>query len=155
MSSTSRKATPLKTLQIVGAFAAGCLGLVALLVLIVVLEVIDHQANSDYEPPPPSQAFDSCVWKEQGEAGYLDEWPLRLLMVDSLLAMEVLDELNYAQVEALLGPPTYISVEALDGEYTIDYLLGDERSYFRIDSELLSVTFSKEDVVNRAWSWRD
>lgn len=78
-------------------------------------------------------------------------WPMRLRMVDDLLARKRLDGLSRAEVLELLGPPAGETPEARE----LRWLLGPARAFLRIDGEWLWVAFDGDGRVARAWTAPD
>jgi len=99
-----------------------------------------------------SMRFDSAAWKASLSRDDDDANPIRLQMVDSLLAQHHLQGMSREQVVALLGKPP-------EAQYFKDsdfvYWLGPERAAFRIDSEWLTIRFDKTNHVREANIVRD
>jgi len=87
--------------------------------------------------------FDAEGWRRRS-ADTEPEWPTRLRMVDSLIDRKLLDGLNRAQVERLLGPADHT---AYFKEWDLVYRLGPERGWMSIDSEWLVVRFDARGAV--------
>lgn len=81
------------------------------------------------------ERFDAAGWRAPPDTSEVF-CPTRLRMVDDLLARRVLPGLTRDSVMALLGPPDRA---ANDSTATITYHLGPERSWLRIDAEVLKV----------------
>ncbi len=93
--------------------------------------------------------FDGELWTRDLAADYSD-WPPRLCMVDDLLARNRLNGMTSRQVVELLGPP--------DRNYpgfAVEYYLGPERGFLRIDSETLVIEFGSDGKVSRQKIHRD
>ena len=109
----------------------------AVLVLLIAYLRIGPQVEHYFS----SISFDSKTWK-RAEGSYD---PVRLLMVDDLLAKHKLAGNSVAEIDALLGTPpktTYFS------DYQYVYWLGPERrSFIKIDFEWLGIRFDNERVV--------
>ena len=71
--------------------------------------------------------------------------PVRLRMVDDLLAHHRFIGMPRAELADLLGPPTPIDKF---GDWDLVYWLGPERGSIRIDSEWLVFKFDKENRVS-------
>ncbi len=86
--------------------------------------------------------FNSKVWKASLESETSAE-PVRLDMVDDLLARHKLKGASRTEIEQLLGKPPKTNYFS-DYEYV--YWLGPERSLLGIDSEWLCLKFSNNQV---------
>jgi hypothetical protein len=84
--------------------------------------------------------FDSATWKA---AANKDD-PVRLRMVDELIAEHKLLGKPRAEIDGLLGAPPQTSYFS---EYQYVYWLGPERSFIPIDSEWLGIRFENDRVV--------
>lgn len=98
--------------------------------------------------------FNAELWRSQGNSQPDPMWPPRLCMVDHLVSGGRLDGLTRSEVVELLGPPHYGS--HLGGvTYDMNYYLGPERGFIRIDSEWLCIAFGENGKVSRSWIERD
>ncbi|MDX1987604.1 MAG: hypothetical protein SFV17_13030 [Candidatus Obscuribacter sp.] len=87
--------------------------------------------------------FNSKVWKAGLESETSTE-PVRLDMVDDLLARHRLIGASRTEIEQLLGkPPKTIHFS----EYEYVYWLGPERRFLSMDSEWLCLKFSNNQVI--------
>lgn len=82
--------------------------------------------------------FDAELWRNQNATEHDVMWPPRLCMVDDLMGDRRLMGMPRRQVIELLGEPP----ETYNDD--IYYLLGPDRSYFRMDSETLFVRFGTD-----------
>ena len=88
--------------------------------------------------------FDSTLWQAHSKDDD-PEWPIRLRMVDDLIASKALDGLTRREVESLLGRGDETDKWK---DWGLVYWLGPERrGMFRIDSEWLVVQFGTEGRV--------
>jgi hypothetical protein len=115
------------------AFGIGSLAPVAALAL----SLFGLAAYDDWRLRVP---FDSSLWAQTAQARA--DRPLRLGMVDDLLARRALDGLDRYAVLDLLGPP---DLTRGDRNTQIWYRLGIRRGHF--DSEWLMITFNGQDRV--------
>jgi len=145
-----------RVLPFIGGMIAGWLAVLAVVAL-VAWGIISSIAGlkSDDDSFPGYRTFDSAIWLDQELTEYDPDWPPRLCMVDSLLKSRELNGLTREQVVDLLGQPGGTESKPIAGELSIYYFLGPERSAIRIDSEWLSISFSEDDAVIRAWLWND
>lgn len=95
--------------------------------------------------------FESAAWKAERRASD-PMWPVRLRMVDDLLARISLAGMTREAVIELLGPPDNTPYFAAPGRMV--YYLGPERGMFRIDSEWLVVE-TRDGKVTAAAIWTD
>ena len=96
--------------------------------------------------------FDQEAWWRAGYSPTPGAEPVRLRMVDDLLARRLIDGKTRAEVIALLGPPPETSYFR---QYDLVYWLGPERSIFGIDSEWLGIRFGVDGRVKDVRLLRD
>src|SRR5262245_30191115 len=116
------------------AFAIGSLAPIAALALYL----FGLAAYDDWRHREP---FDSSLWRQTAQVR-ADVWPVRLGMVEDLLAGRDLRGLDRRAVLDLLGPP---DMTRGDRSTQIWYQLGVRRG--RLDADWLTITFNDEDRV--------
>jgi hypothetical protein len=99
-----------------------------------------------------SQKFNAELWRNHKTVEHNYKWPLRLTMVDNLIASGKLKSLSKKQVRDMLGSP---KDHGYFKEYDLVYWLGPERGFLRIDSEWLAISFDKDGKVNEYLLVRD
>jgi hypothetical protein len=120
----------------VGAIAASAALLVAAFVAyLTIAPTKDDNAHR--------RAFDPAQWRTPPPNDDV-QWPMRLRMVDDLIASKRLDGLRRDELQRLLGPPDQTDKWK---DWDLVYWLGPDRSYFRIDSEWLVVRFDRAGRV--------
>lgn len=118
--------------------------LVGVLVLAVVANVATVVAMALAKGASrPGRQFDAVLWQDPAriQAG------IRLEMADWLLANEALIGLTKSKVAAMLGDPP---ATGYFRNWDLVYHLGDERSYFSIDSEWLVARLGPDGRVVEA-----
>ncbi len=100
-----------------------------------------------------SKKFNAELWRNHETVEHNYSWPLRLTMVDDLIASGKLKGLNKKQVIDMLGSPKDHGY--FKECYDLAYWLGPERGSIRIDSEWLAISFDKEDKVKEYLLVRD
>jgi hypothetical protein len=99
-----------------------------------------------------SKKFNSEEWKKNAITVQNSDWPPRLVMVDNLISSNKLDGLSKAEVIELLGVP---GNHDYFNNYDLVYWLGPERSFIRIDSEWLAISFDGKNRVREYLLVRD
>jgi hypothetical protein len=137
--------------------AAACCGLALICVtLFMFWEKIDNWRHQ--------RRFDAEIWKadifDKKTKRYVHDtdWPPRLCMIDDLMAGGRLIGMTKSQVIELLGPPDSTThFGPLDGKspFELEYYLGPERGFIRIDSEVLGIEFDRDGKVNSQRVTRD
>ncbi len=97
-----------------------------------------HQWNKSKRLP-----FEQNAWKANPDSTEMD--PIRLRMVDDLLAHHNFIGMSRAEIDDLLGPPAPTDKFR---DWDLVYWLGPERGSLRIDSEWLVFKFDKENKVS-------
>jgi len=117
------------------AFAAGAVSVYALVVgsLLAGPAIEDQWHRRDFEAE---------VWRRNTSSNGM--WPIRLTMVDDLLARHPLKGLSRDSVERLLGPR---DVSEYWRQWDLVYRLGPERGLFRMDSEWLVLRLGSDRRV--------
>jgi hypothetical protein len=87
--------------------------------------------------------FEQAVWKANPDSSEMD--PVRLRMVDDLLAHHNFVGMSRAEIDDLLGSPAPTDKFR---DWDLVYWLGPEPGSFRIDSEWLVFKFDKENKVS-------
>ena len=129
--------------------AIGCVSLLLFGLLLVVLTGKALQHQSQYFEP---RAFESQAWKEAAWNGRtMFPEPVRIEMVDSLLAGGGLIGLKREEVVKTMGPDdgasgTGFSVHGF-GDWDDVYWLGPERAALRVDSEWLVIRYDDRGRV--------
>jgi hypothetical protein len=108
---------------------------VALILIIGYLRIGPHVQHYFSNIP-----FDSETWKRAKESSD----PVRIFMVDNLLATYHLIGMSRADIDNPLGTPPETPFFA---KYDYIYWLGPERSFLPIDSEWLGIRFEEDRVV--------
>ncbi|MFO0994184.1 MAG: outer membrane protein assembly factor BamE [Hyphomicrobiales bacterium] len=133
-SSTHRDLFPTNRFQkILILIAAGLL--VAFMLFVAYMRIGPH-----LEHYLSSVSFDGQVWKQAENTND----PVRIFMVDDLLATHDLIGMSRSEIDALLGTPPKTPFFS---DYQYVYWLGLERSYIKIDSEWLFIKFDQDRVV--------
>ena len=96
-----------------------------------------HQWNKSKRLP-----FEQSAWKANPDSNERD--PIRLRMVDDLLAHHNFIGMSRAEIDDLLGAPAPTDKFR---DWDLVYWLGPGRGYMRIDSEWLVFKFDKENKV--------
>ena len=96
------------------------------------------------------RAFEPVAWRSPARIASRD--PMRLRMVDDLLARRLLDGRTRDEVRALLGPADSTPYFR---DWDFVYWLGPERGYLSIDSEWLGVRFDADGRVLETRLLRD
>jgi hypothetical protein len=94
--------------------------------------------------------FDQAVWIANPDSTELD--PIRLRMVDDLLAKHNFLGMTRKQIDDLLGPRAPTDKFR---DWDLAYWIGPERGSIRIDSEWLVFRFDKDDKVKEFRHLRD
>lgn len=126
------------------AYALGAFSLYAIMMAYLLLPPVFEQWR--YARP-----FEAAIWRanpEMAEPG----WPLRLRMVDDLLAGHRLTGLTREQVESLLGPADQHGPRQ---GWDLMYYLGPERGLIRLDSENLGLRFGADGRLAETAILRD
>jgi hypothetical protein len=103
-----------------------------------------HSAWIEARRYPCSQASVTAADWQRARASTSEQFPAeQQLLADDLIRCKLLKGKRYAAVRALLGKP-----DEHTGRKELDYTLGIERdSLFQIDSEFLSVAFTRKGGV--------
>jgi len=131
----------------------GCLGLILLFVLGVATLILGSRISSAIymsEWRKNQLPFNPEVWIANPDSTELD--PIRLRMVDDLLAKHNFLGMTRKQIDDLLGPRTPTDKFR---DWDLVYWLGPERGSIRIDSEWLVFRFDKDDKVKEFQHLRD
>lgn len=94
--------------------------------------------------------FNSQAWQDPKQVNGDD--PVRIRMIDDLMASKRLDRRSRAEVEKLLGNLTN---EEYFTNYDLVYWLGPERGFMSIDSEWLVIKFDSRGFVSEYRIVRD
>jgi len=124
-----------------GALAGYCFALVALVVVMSIGPMTDDLSHR--------VGFNSGKWKDSITRE--NNEPVRLRMVDDLLAHVKLKGMSKVEVNELFGVPPHTEYFK---KYDYVYWLGPERGAFSIDSEWLCIKF-KNDIVDEVRVCRD
>lgn len=131
----------------------GCLGLVLLFVLAIAALIIGSRISRTIYMSEWSKnqlPFDQAVWIANPDSTEMN--PIRLRMVDDLLAKHDFLGMTRKQIDDLLGPRAPTDKFR---NWDLVYWLGPERGSFRIDSEWLVFRFDKDNKVKEYQHLRD
>ncbi len=107
-------------------------------VILIAVEMYSfHEWNAKRLP------FEQAAWKANPDSLEMD--PVRLPMVDDLLAHHNFVGMSRAEIDDLLGAPAPTDKFR---DWDLVYWLGPERGSIRIDSEWLVFKFDKENRVS-------
>lgn len=99
--------------------------------------------------------FNAELWRSQEGKVDMHRWPPCLCMVDDLMESGTLDGLTREEVINLLGTPHSKGFPGGAEDCKINYHLGPERGFLRIDSEWLIIDFDEDGKVKRYGIYRD
>jgi len=119
------------------AIGGGAIGVVYVATMIFVLASFFLEDVREYQNRIP---FNSASWKADQDT----ENPLRIRMVDDLLAKNDFHGAAKAEIVALLGEPDH---DVIFTDRDLPYRLGPERDYFSLDTEWLVFRLNLHDDV--------